>query len=211
MKEIYILSGLGADKRVYDFIDFAGYKVNYVEWITPDKNESMESYAQRLLKQLPIPKPTLVGVSFGGIMCVEIGKLIETEKIILLSSARTKSDIPFYYRMVGKWKLNKLLPTTLLKKVNFLTYWFFGVQTQPERNLLKLIIQETDGTFLQWAIDKIVNWANEKQVETITTIHGTADRILPYKHADHVVLNGGHLMIVNRAAEVSDIVRKLLG
>lgn len=210
MKEIYILSGLGADKRVYEFIDFTGYKVNHVEWMEPASNESIECYAQRLVNQLPTPKPILLGVSFGGIMCVEMGKLMETEKIILLSSAMTKSDIPIYYRMIGKLKLNRLVPSVLLKRVSFLTYWFFGVQTQREQDLLKMIVHETNDKFLQWAIDKIVNWKNEKQLENIITIHGSADRILPCKNSDHIILDGGHFMIVNRAKEVERIVRTVL-
>src|SRR5690606_32243200 len=144
MREIYLLSGLGADKRVFDFVDFSGFNVNHVDWITPTDNESIESYANRLLGQIKTHRPTLIGVSFGGIMTVEIAKKIETEKIILISSAKTRFDIPFYFRIVGQLRINKLIPTTIYKSVNSLTYWFFGTETRKENELLKTIINETD-------------------------------------------------------------------
>jgi pimeloyl-ACP methyl ester carboxylesterase len=149
MREIYLLSGLGADKRVFDSVDFSGFNVNHVDWITPTDNESIESYAKRLLGQIKTNRPTLIGVSFGGIMTVEIAKQIETEKIILISSAKTKFDIPVYFRIVGQLRINKLIPTTIFKSVNSLTYWFFGTETRKENELLKTIIN--------WSYAKVVN------------------------------------------------------
>src|SRR6188474_3274769 len=101
MKEIYLLSGLGADKRVFDFVDFSGFNVNHIDWIEPQDNESLERYASRLLEQIKTPRPSLIGVSFGGMVAVEIAKLMETNKIIIVSSAKTKLDIPIHFRMVG--------------------------------------------------------------------------------------------------------------
>ena len=85
MREIYLLSGLGADERVFDFLDLSQYKVNYIRWIIPLKNELITDYASRLCTQIHSARPLLIGVSFGGMIAIEIGKLIPTEKIILIS------------------------------------------------------------------------------------------------------------------------------
>ena len=211
MREIYLLSGLGADKRVFDFIDLSGFKMNHVDWIAPADNESIESYATRLLGQIRTNRPIIIGVSFGGMVTVEIAKQIETEKVILISSAKTRSDIPFYFRIIGQFGLNKLMPTRILKSVNGLTYWFFGTKTKKENELLKAIIRETDSKFLSWAIDKIVNWRNATLITNLTHIHGTDDKILPSKTADINVSNGGHLMIVNKGKDISGHIRQILG
>ena len=211
MKEIYLLSGLGADKRVFEFLDLSNYKLNYIDWIDPLDNESIEDYTSRLLKQITTPRPILIGVSFGGIVAIEIGKAIETETIISISSARTMADIPFYYRAIGLLRINHLFPTGLLKRVNTITFWFFGAKTKKEKELLKTIIKETNNKFLKWAIDKIVNWRNRTSFDNLIQIHGTADRILPINTADFKVINGGHFMIVNKADEISGILRTKLG
>jgi pimeloyl-ACP methyl ester carboxylesterase len=210
MKDIYLLSGLGADKRVFDFIDFSGFRVNHVDWIEPAGNESIESYAKRLLVQIKTNRPVLIGVSFGGMVAVEIAKLIETEKVIVISSATTKLDIPIYFRIVGQLRLSKLIPPRFLKTTNSLTYWFFGAETEKENELLRVIIEETDDRFLNWALDKIANWENQTLPTNVVHIHGTNDKILPLRKADFEVSNGGHLMVVNKAEEISGLIRKIL-
>lgn len=211
MKEIYLLSGLGADKRVFDFIDFSGFKINHIDWVDPLEKETIESYAKRLLGQIKTSKPILIGVSFGGMVTVEIAKQIETEKVILVSSAKTKFEIPIYFRLVGQLGLNRVIPTKIFKTINGLTYWFFGTKTKTEKELLKTIIRETDDRFLKWAIDKIVNWRNTTIATNLTHIHGTHDKILPLKTADFKVIDGGHLMVVNKGGELSGVIRKILG
>lgn len=211
MKEVYLLSGLGADKRVFDFLDLSEYKVKHIEWILTDPHQTIESYAQGLLNQIPNPKPILVGVSFGGMMAVEIAKLRKPEKLILISSAKTKKDIPLLYRLAGQLNIIKVLPAGIFKKVNALTYWFFGVDSERDKALLKEIISDTDDTFLKWAIDQITNWENKTFIQNTFTIHGNQDRILPHKNPDFKIEKGGHLMIINQSNEISPIIKKLIG
>ncbi len=116
-KEIYIFSGLGADESVFQRLDFSGFSTTFVKWIIPQDGETIEHYATRLLDQITTTKPTLIGLSFGGIIAVEVAKQIDTNKIILIASAKTKNEIPFYYRFARQLKLHQLLPTRLLKKI----------------------------------------------------------------------------------------------
>ena len=210
MKELFLLSGLGADKRIFDFMDLTNYKLNYIEWIEPIEKESIESYAHRILDQIPIDKPILLGVSFGGMMAIEIAKLIETEKIILISSIKTRNELPGYFKLIGFLRLNRFVPAVLLKKVNLFTYWIFGVYSKHDRDLLKRTITETDSKFLAWAIDKIVNWKNKAVLKDITHIHGTHDRLLPITESEYQISGGGHLMMINKSSEISRVINSLL-
>ena len=208
--ELYLLSGLGADKRVFDFLDLHGFKLIHIEWIKPLEDEKIESYAHRLLQQIKTSRPTMIGVSFGGIIAVEIAKQIEINKLILISSVKTKADVPFRYRLAGNLWMNKLIPAPLYRKANFVVYWLFGVRKKKEKELLKTIMDDADNDFVDWATNEIVTWENEEQVPNVVTIHGTADRIFPFKEADHKVEHGGHLMVVSKADEVSRILRSIL-
>lgn len=208
--ELYLLSGLGADKRVFDFLDLHGFKLIHIDWIKPLEDEKIESYAHRLLLQIKTSRPTMIGVSFGGIIAIEIAKQIEINKLILISSVKTKADIPFRYRLAGNLWMNKLIPAPLYRKANFVVYWLFGIRKKKEKELLKTIMDDADNDFVDWATNEIVTWENEKQVPNVVTIHGTADRIFPFKEADHKVEHGGHLMVVSKADEVSRILRSIL-
>jgi pimeloyl-ACP methyl ester carboxylesterase len=212
IKELYIFSGLGADERVFQRLDFSGFSTTFIKWIVPQDTDTIEQYATRLLDQITATKPTLIGLSFGGLIAVEIAKQIDTEKVILIASAKTKNEIPFYYRFAGQLRLHKILPTRILKSSNFITNWFFGTSSTFDKQLLKQILIDTDTTFLKWAIDKVARWTNQTQTKNLFHIHGTSDRILPFKfvNCNSTIKKGGHLMTLNRADELNNILRQQL-
>ncbi len=213
MKDIYLISGLGADERIFSRIVLPGYLVHSVKWIEPASGERIEDYAFRMSAQITAINPILVGVSFGGMVAVEIAKHIDIKQIILLSSAKNKREIPFYYRAIGSLKINKWFPVALLKKPTGLSNWFFGTTNAAEKKLLANILQDTDSRFLHWAIDKILNWKNKKVPENLVHIHGTADRILPVRFIKLPikVFGGGHFMTMGKAGQISSILlRELL-
>ncbi len=203
-KAIYIFSGLGADERVFQFIDFFEYKPVFINWIDPLRNETIESYAARISSKITAPNPVLIGLSFGGIIAVEVAKIIKPEKIILISSVQSKDEIPFIYRLAGMLRLHRIMPAAVMRKANFITYWLFGIKSDAEKKILAAILKATDPVFLSWAIDKILTWKNKSKTENLIQIHGTQDRLFPsYKSADVIIKGGGHLMVLNRAEEVS--------
>lgn len=210
---IYIFSGLGADERVFQKIDFSASPVTFVRWIAPEENETIEAYAARLIQQqIKTENPILIGLSFGGIIAVEVAKQIAVKKIIMIASAKTKYEIPFYFRLAGILKLHKIVPSQVLKMSNCISEWFFGISTTFERQLFNQIVQDTDPIFLKWAIDKIVCWKNTYIAPNIRHIHGTKDRILPicFVKCDLEIAGGGHLMTLNKEKQLSQILQKEL-
>ena len=144
-KNVYILSGLGADERVFQHLEFTNHNISFIKWIPPFEDEKLENYAKRIIEQqITSPRPIIVGLSFGGIMAIEISKLVVTEKVIIIASAKTKSEIPFYYRIFGILQLHKFIPTRLLKKSNIVTNWLFGTTSNFDKTILKEILQDTD-------------------------------------------------------------------
>ena len=211
-KKIYIFSGLGVDERVFQKLELSGISVTHIKWIVPQKKETIENYATRLISQITTAEPILMGLSFGGIMAVEVSKQIDYAKVILIASAKTRREIPFYFRFAGKIGLYKLLPVQLLKKSNSITNWFFGTTSLFDRQLLKQILLDTDPAFLKWAIEKIARWKNLVPPKKVFHIHGTCDRILPFYfvNCDLGIKGGGHLMTINKASELSKIIKSQL-
>jgi pimeloyl-ACP methyl ester carboxylesterase len=209
MKNIYIFSGLGTDQRVFQLIDFSGADITFIHWLHPVKNETIGDYAKRLAEQIKADRPILIGLSFGGIIAIEVAKFIDTEKIILISSAKTEREIPFYYRLAGRLNLHTLIPVRLLKRPNIFTYWFFGVHTKQDKKLLAEVLSDTNPVFLKWAIEKIVTWTNTTRHKNLRHIHGIEDKILPIRYVgpDVKINNGGHFMIVNKATELSELLK----
>lgn len=211
-KHIYIFSGLGADEKAFQQLDLDAYQVTHIQWIKPADDESIEAYAGRLIEQVITSKPVLMGLSFGGLMAIEVSKHISTEKIVLISSVKTKKEIPLPYRIMGKIGLQKIFPLQLLKRPNAVTNFIFGAHTKEDKELLKPMIENTDMHFLKWAMDKVATWKNGFNPGNITHIHGTADKVLPYRNVkcDYTIDEGGHMMVLNRAVEVNEILHSIL-
>jgi pimeloyl-ACP methyl ester carboxylesterase len=211
-RDLYLFSGLGADKRIFQRLDLSGYSVNYIEWKIPLEDETIEHYASRLLPQIKTPKPTLIGLSFGGIMAIEVAKLIETEKVILISSIKSGNEVPFYYRWMARAGIHRHIPSNFFKNTNIITNWLFGTVTPFDQQLLKEILSDTNPRFFSWALDQIIQWKNQTIPKNLVHIHGTGDRILPirFSGSDIVVKNGGHFMTLNKSDEINRILRHIV-
>lgn len=211
-KDLYIFTGLGGDERIFQHLDFSGFSVTFIKWIVPYKDQNIQDYASQLLHQIKSERPILIGLSFGGLMAVEIAKQIKTEKVILIASAKTRSEIPFYYRLAGWIGVHKWIPVQIYKQPHLLHRWVFRAKLTPERKLVQQILQETNPIFLKWAIDKIVTWENQTIVENIFHIHGSHDKLLPKRFikSNVTIQNGGHLITLSKADDLNRILRNAL-
>jgi len=212
VKDIWFISGLGADERAFQFLDFGNWNPHFVHWIPPQQDETIGSYARRLLPQISSENPVLIGYSFGGMMAIELARLIPTAKLIILASVKTSRELPPWFRMAGRTSAYAFVPTSwVLKPMSFYN-WLFGAERPDDKRLLAEIIRATDVQFLAWAMKVITRWQNDFIPPNLIHIHGTADKVLPYRYvkADISVENGGHFMLVNRAAELSAILHQLI-
>ncbi len=213
LKDIYCVSGLGADGRVFEKLKFQGYKPVHIHWLEPKKGETIADYTKRLTTQIKSKRPILIGLSFGGIIAVEIAKQIDTEKVILISSTKNEQEVPFYFKIFRWLPIYLLLPAKLLLWFGrMIASWFFGLKTIDERKLLNAILFDTDARFVKWAIHQIVTWKNELIPQNIYHIHGEGDRIFPFQfvHEDFSVEKGGHLMIITQADCISNLIQKIV-
>ena len=193
---------------MFQNFSFVGFEVVHIDWILPLENETLQNYALRISENIKDENAILIGLSFGGIISVEISKIKKFKKVFLLSSAKTKFEIPFYYRFLGKLNLLRIIPSSILKRVNSLTYLVFGAKTNFEKNLLKDIIKNTDKHFLKWALHQIMNWKNENYSENIVHIQGVSDFILPHNFVkyDYLIKGGTHFMTLNQSKEIETII-----
>lgn len=212
MSTIYFISGLGADERMFQFLHLKCRNKVYVRWIQPYDNEPLHAYARRLAEQITEPNPILIGMSFGGVVAIELARFLHPRKTILLSSIASSKILPWYYRLMGSLKLHQLIPVALLKRFHFVGPILFGAETKAEKVLLKQVILETDPHFLRWALGQLLGWHQPDHYENAVMIHGTADRILPISKRPDVIQikNGGHLVVLSHSAEISAILDKIL-
>ena len=212
MKHIYCISGLGADERVFSKFQFSQHEIHFIKWITPEKNESIEAYAKKLIPQIHHDNPILIGLSFGGMMCIEIARQIKTELIIIISSIKSKNEMPLWMRLLGKLKLNRLFPMRSFKLIEPVEDYNLGVTTKEEKEMVHAYRKNIDPVYSNWAINAILNWKNNVAPKKLYHIHGTADRIFSIKRikTDYSIQSGGHFMIMNKSDEVNTCISSIL-
>ena len=203
--KIYGISGLGADKRVFEYLNLDS-EFYPIDWIDPFKKESISEYAKRLSQIIDTTeKFCLIGVSFGGLVAVEINRFLKPELTILISSVETKHELSPFLRFLGKTKLTQIIPTKFFKPPYWILYYLFGTR---ETKLLKVILEDTDLVFAKWAINELLNWKNDSSIDNFIKIHGTKDRLIPPSGEAEIIKGGGHFMIVDRAKEISQIINE---
>jgi len=213
MKHIYIISGFGADERVFSKLDFGNNDVHFIQWKIPAPHETIATYAYKMSREIVHPNPVLIGLSFGGMMAIEIAKLIPVEKVILISSIRNRYELPFFMKLTAWLHLNKIIPLRPFRILEPIENYNLGVETEEEKKLLREYRKNIDQRYTDFAINEIVNWKNEWSPENVIHIHGTNDHIFPIKYIkdpDYVIPGGGHLLLMNNADEVNNILKKVL-
>jgi pimeloyl-ACP methyl ester carboxylesterase len=205
MKTIYCISGLGADEMAFSRLKIPGHILAYLPWLLPNNNESIEQYALRMCKGITEENPILMGLSFGGMMSIEISKLIPVKKIILISSIQSANELPWWMIGAGRLRLNKIVSMRSYKILEPIQNRFLGVKDKDEIDMVRTYRKNAPEIYTNWAINEVLNWKNSWQPPSIFHIHGDHDNMFPIKNVSptHVIKGGGHFMIMNKAAEIS--------
>jgi len=207
---IYCLSGLGADERIFSHLTLPGIALTYLQWVTPVKGETIEAYATRMIGPGITENPTFLGVSFGGMMAIEMAKQCKNARVILVSSVKSRKELPSWMRISGQLRLDSLVPSNPWRFAA-LENNFLGAETEEEVALVNDFRAQTSPAYLHWAIRQVLTWRNEWHPPALFHIHGSKDRTFPLRRINptHVIPGGGHFMIVNRANEVSAVIREI--
>ena len=212
MQNVYCISGLGADERVFQYLDLSFAYPVFINWINPLPGETLEAYAMRLKEKFISEKdPLIIGLSLGGMLATEIAKQLPEARVIIISSAKIKTELPFYLRMLRYIPAHKMLSYNLVKKTLAIQEYFLGAGSELSRQYEKTVADKANMHFYKWAISAIVTWQNKTAPSNVFHIHGSSDRLLPMRFVKpgFVVNNGGHLMIIENAAEVSAVLKQI--
>ncbi len=213
MSEIFLIPGLGADTRVYNNIDLHNYVVTCVDWIEPNKTDTLATYTQKLIYQYHIkPKSIVIGNSLGGMIAVEIAKIIPLEKVILISSIKTIEESPWYFSLLRAIPFYKPIPGKAFTSMEFLIKPFFGHMYEADNWLFKDMLKNTSPVFLKWAMGAVLKWDNKTVPANVIQIAGDKDLVFNYKRIkDVIIVKGGtHIMIFEKAKEVNKILKRIL-
>ena len=213
MSRIFLIPGLGADYRIYKNIDLEDYDVVNVSWIDPDDNDTLASYAQKLIEKYQIGGGSIViGNSLGGMLAIEIAKKIALNKVILISSIKSIDEAPWYFDFFKTFHIYRAIPVKHLTLVEFVAEYTFGGMTEDDQRLFADMLKNTSPVFMKWAVEAILHWDNQIIPPNVHHISGDKDKVFPYKNLKGatIVKGGTHVMIFNKATEINNWLKNIL-
>lgn len=206
MHRLYAIPGLGVDERLFSELRLQHAELRVLHWLSPLKRESLRDYALRLSKQIDVSQPfSLLGVSFGGMCAVEISKVLSPQKLFLISSAKTRSELPALIKLARYLPLHRLFGDAAMARLALRSKGLFGVQKGEQAALFYSMLRNNPPHYFKDTISAIASWDNVQAPEECVHLHGDADRLIPLRNIKNAtaVKGGTHFMIMNHAAEIS--------
>jgi hypothetical protein len=199
---IYFVPGLAAGKEIFEKIKLPEdiFKVHFIEWKIPEKNESIQDYARRMAQDVKEDYAVLIGVSFGGVVVQEMSAFLNLRKLIIISSVKTKHEFPLRLTLARKTLAYKLVPVKMILSADDLSKFAIGKKTKKRLELYQQYLSVRNENYLDWAIKNMVCWNRETADEQVIHIHGDKDFVFPIDKIKNciVIEEGTHIMILNR-------------
>lgn len=212
MKTIYAIPGLATTGKLFEGLKVNNCEVKVLDWPAPPEGMALEDYAKLFVKDIDQTKPFyLLGVSFGGMLCSELSHLVDAEKTILISSCKTRPELPWMIRVQKYIPIYHLFSEKFLMANAFRVRWLLGFR-KDYKDVFKEMITAMPKDYIKRSIHMITHWENLKQPKNCIHIHGKKDHLLFYScvKADHTIEEGSHAMIVYDAEEINALLDKLL-
>ena len=200
---VYFMPGMAASSAIFEKIRLPVeiFEIHLLEWALPNKNETLQDYAQRMAVNVKEENAVLIGVSFGGILVQEMKQFLKVKKVIIISSVKSNTEFPRRMKIAKTTKAYKLIPTKLFENIESLVKYTFGSSIIKKRlKLYEKFLSLRDKVYLDWAIEQIVNWKRTEIDKAIIHIHGEADEVFPMKYIKNCipVPGGTHIMIITK-------------
>ncbi len=213
---VFTIPGLGFTPAVFSKLDLA-QEVEHLSWQVPNPKESLRAYACRMsetmgdLGEAPI---AILGHSFGGILAQEIARHRQVDSVILISSMKSRQEIPLGMRAMAPIGMHLLFNRQVTLAT--LRFWgpLFGYGDKSEQALFRTMVSQQSNTTLRWQLRELSRWQGvELPHTTIDAFHGDNDRTLPFaaiKEPVKRIPGGNHMMVYGRHAELNPMIRECL-
>jgi pimeloyl-ACP methyl ester carboxylesterase len=213
-RPIVFIPGLGADRRLFSLQKSVFKNGLTPQWLKPLPHELLSDYAKRWSKFLHLkPGVCLIGVSFGGMVALEMAKWVKPKAVILIGSCRSSKDVPFILRMAGSLPIWPWVGKGFTRIFPRVSGWFLGAETQEQSRLLIRMYLETPNDFLNWTVDAIRGWTGVPALRSkVYHIHGDKDHLIPVRNIrpNQMVQGGGHLINLTHSKQVNNFIKKCL-
>ena len=213
---IVFLAGLGVDERLFVRQRPPFPTLVVPRWIEPHPGEALREYSRRMAATIsPHPDMILGGVSMGGMVALEMAKILKPRGLVLIGSCQRPNEIFGWIRAVASVaRYAPALRGNHMKWIAKMGMPLMGVCERGHREILLQLAEDLSSKFACWAAGAIVDWPGATPAMCpVLRIHGRRDRMIrcPLESSSAnqttaIVAGAGHVLNLTHAEEVNDAI-----
>lgn len=207
-KPLILLPGMMADHRLLAEQQAAFPNLIIPPWPEHHPSDTIASFAEKIADPLrPIGPCVVGGVSFGGIVALELARHLNSPGCILISSISSPREMPFRFRIL---RPIGFLPEPAFNATTFAITRLF--RSSMRRGVKRRSDQMLASPFFSWATRAILRWKGCDPAIPIAQIHGDSDLTFPIglTQPDHVVKGAGHMLVATHSDIVNEFIKQFV-
>jgi pimeloyl-ACP methyl ester carboxylesterase len=213
-KRLILFSGLGLDARYVTPSFPLPFELYVPPWIDPLPNESLESYALRIVPTLPIDHATeyyIGGVSFGGMVALEVSRHLNPRGVFLISSCPSYRQVSWLVRLPGKLIAPYVTPDFVKHFLWLapLAIRLTGPLHREQRNLLIDIWNHANLKVMRWGAMIMTQWEfTHRLAAPVHHLHARYDLFIPLSNVEPeaIVADGWHAFNLTHPREMFNFI-----
>lgn len=215
MKEInyYLIPGMGADHRIYQRFNLKHGKVHFLDWVSPENASNMSEFAQVVSRRIQTENNVIVGSSMGGMMAVELSRIVKPEATVLISAPTGAHQFPRILRLVKQTRIHKAVTPDFIPRLYRLADTFMGFKNEEQRNMFYEMMSKLGPEFIHFSVKAVLEWRNTLPPDgKFLQIIGSKDVLFNYRKMQNPIVldGGGHFSCFDRSEEICQIINQFV-
>lgn len=211
LSKVFLIPGLALNPEIMGLLELPHFEKYYIRWIDPIGDESLASYASRIIQLYPFPSDgtfLLIGHSLGGILAQEIALSYPKARLVLISTVKDSNEIPWKIRFLRHGFAYHLASKDIILRTLSLWGWYHGYNEDMIVEALTSEVETLSNAYFIWAYKQIIHWEGHPLSNSYIHIHGDMDRTFPIQNIHNAipVSGGDHLMIYKRASKITALI-----
>ena len=209
----YLLPGMGADHRLYGALQLKYGTMHPLDWMPHERSNTLQEYAEIIVKRIITPNNIIIGSSMGGMVAVELSRIVKPVATVLISAPTGRHEFPAVLKAFDKLGIHRRLKPSQLMQLNRIASTFMGFTSKEHEQLFYQMLRGNGEDFLHFSVKAVLGWNNTQPPEgPFIQIIGSRDRLFrkTVAHTPYMIQNSGHFLAYENPQAIASVIHAYL-
>ncbi|MGE3756225.1 MAG: hypothetical protein AB7H97_00625 [Pseudobdellovibrionaceae bacterium] len=193
MKQVaYLVPAPDMDERSINAFQFDDWDIVPLSLAPIERHTDLQSYIRSLSAQIHRPRPILIGACYGGPLAIELSKVIEAEKVIVIACVKSRQELTLFWKIL--FHVYQPLPHWVEKWIGVSLAFVINKILRIPVKVPRIWRKSEQNRFIA---KHLLHLEGNPNIKRLIHIHGKRDRTFPIKTIKNVdiVVEANHFMI----------------